>query len=148
MTPSLPAQPEPQVVDLVAIGHASAPVIECYDAMRVAVERGEPLDDNTKAHLRAALERLRRLPRCGGRLGRAIAVVSSGGIDFSVGDTVAALELLRATLERRGRLRAPPTQPSPLALLGKAPVQLGLPGFEGDTDRPGGASSAPQAPPG
>lgn len=131
-----------------AIDHASAPVIECYDAMRVAAERGEPLDDKTKADLRAALERLRRLPRCGGRLGRAIAVVASGGIDFSVGDTIAALELLRATLNRRGRLRPSPTQPPPLALVGEAPVQLGFPGFEGDSDRPGGDSDGPHAPAG
>ncbi len=131
-----------------AIGHASAPVIECYDAMRVAAERGEPLDDETKTHLPVALERLRRLPRCGGRLGHAIAVVASGGIDFSVGDTLAALELLRATLERRGRLRVSPAQPPALALVGEAPVQLGLPGFEGDGERPGNDSAEPQAPPG
>ncbi|HSH58267.1 MAG TPA: hypothetical protein VK988_01245 [Acidimicrobiales bacterium] len=148
MTPSPPVPPDPQVVDLVAIGHASAPVIEYYDAMRVAAERGEPLDDETKAHLGEALERLRRLPRCGGRLGRAIAVVASGGSDFSVGDTIAALELLRGTLDRRGRLRPSLTQPPALALVGEAPVQLGLPGFEGDAERPGNGSAEPHAPPG
>jgi hypothetical protein len=128
-----PAHPRPgslDVVDLVAIADACAPAVACYDEIWACAERGDRPDPQTKDRLHDALRLLRGLPRCGGRLGRAITVVANGGVGSSVDETLAALEMLRATLGLRpGASRPVPTLPS-LRLVGNRPVQLGLPGFE------------------
>lgn len=127
---------EPDVVDLVAIAEACAPAVAYYDEIRACAESGDRPDPHTKARLHEALCLLRSLPRCGGRLERAIAVVASGGVGSPVGDTLHALEMLRATLGLRPHVPCtPPTQG--LTLVGKAPVQLRLLDLEADSPMDG-----------
>ena len=93
MTPSAP-------VDLLTLRAACLPIIACYERfLRDGDLDVHELDD--------ALAPLRRLPRIPGRLGRAIALVASGGGSFSTEDTIEALELLRTT----AGLRTPPPPP-------------------------------------
>ena len=89
-------------VDLLRLRAACGPVIACYERFLLHGHLDvHELDD--------ALAPLRRLPRIPGRLGRAIALVASGGGAFSTADTIEALELLRTT----AGLRTPPPAPPP-----------------------------------
>ena len=93
------------LVDLAALRRACGPIIDCYERFlsegRIDVLA---LDD--------ALARLRVLPPIDGRLGRAVALVLTGGADAPTEATVAALELLRTTTGLRGPLPAPPVPPA------------------------------------
>lgn len=93
------------LVDLAALRWACAPIIDCYERFlsegRIDVLA---LDD--------ALARLRVLPPLDGHLGRAVALVLTGGADAPIEETVAALELLRTTTGLRGPLRASPVPPT------------------------------------
>ena len=126
-------QPATEVVDLVAIAEACRPVIAWYDDFLARPQLG--LAPPALARLDLALADLRSLPRCGGRIGQAIAVVASGGSASSTEHTLAALETLRTTLGiyRRGpRLSSPPTWAPPARFT----VQLTLPGLDADEAKP------------
>jgi hypothetical protein len=78
------------VVDLPLLRRACGPVIGCYE--RFLSEGSVDLHDLDKA-----LASLRVLPPLEGRLGRAVALVASGGAGAPTEQTLAALELLRTT---------------------------------------------------
>ena len=118
--------PQEHPVDLVALRAAVAPVRDCYEAFLA----GHPLD---LPRLDRALAGLRALPPVGGRLGRALAVVAVGGHDATTEETVAALDLLRAS----AGLRCPPPRPVAPASQprrrrrNRTCSQAALPGIEG-----------------
>ena len=77
-------------VDLLALRRACRPIIRCY-------ERFLSEGDHKVHDLDDALTSLRALPRIGGRLGHAVALLVSGGAGAPSDETLAALELLRTT---------------------------------------------------
>lgn len=82
------ASGDPDPVDLGALRRAAAPVVAWYEKFLA----GQPMP---LADLDHALTALRALPPVGGRLGRALAVVATGGRDATTEETVAACEFLR-----------------------------------------------------
>jgi hypothetical protein len=78
------------VVDLPLLRRACGPLIGCYE--RFLSESSVDLHD-----VDDALASLRVLPPLEGRLGRAVALVTSGGAGAPTEQTLAALELLRST---------------------------------------------------
>ena len=128
MSSTSPAAGPADVVDLEALRAACAPVVALYrrllDAGGVELDMGE---------LDGALASMRALPPMKGRMGRALALVASGGAEASTEEVIAALDLLSARpgLTARGReARAAPTPPLP----GPGPVggvaQPSLPGID------------------
>jgi hypothetical protein len=113
------------VVDLALLRRACDPLIGCYE--RFLSEGPVDLHD-----LDDALASLRVLPPLEGRLGRAVALVSSGGAGASTEQTLAALELLRTTTGLRPApevaLSPAPTTNRPAREAG--PTQLSLPGMD------------------
>ena len=79
---------DPDLVDLGALRTAVAPVVAWYERFL----DGQPMP---VADLDHALVDVRALPPIGGRLGKALGVVASGGRGASTEETVAALEVLR-----------------------------------------------------
>jgi len=77
-------------VDLPALRAAAGPVIAWYEQLLAG--RAMPV-----AELDRALVPIRALPPIGGRLGKALALVASGGREATTEETVAALELLRCS---------------------------------------------------
>lgn len=75
-------------VDLDVLRRAAGPVIAWYEQFLAR----EPMPLSS---LDRALGALRALPPVSGRLGRAMALVASGGRQASTEETIAALELLR-----------------------------------------------------
>jgi hypothetical protein len=132
-----------EVIDLVAIAQACQPVIAWYDDFLARPQAG--LAAKRLARLDIALTALRSLPRCGGRIGRAMAVVASGGAASSTERTLAALETLRTTLSMcpaSARVASAGTPPAPPA------VQPTLPGFEASAiERADGIDRPPDRPP-
>lgn len=132
-----------EVVDLVAIAQACQPVIAWYDDFLARPQAG--LAPKRLARLDIALTALRSLPRCGGRIGRAMAVVAGGGAAASTERTLAALETLRTTLSMcpaSARVASAGTPPAPPA------VQPTLPGFEASAiERADGIDRPPDRPP-
>ena len=90
---------EPQVVDLLALRRACAPLVRQFD--RFHANGSLDLDE-----LDAALVAIRRLPPVGGRLGRALGVLAAGAAR-SPHETVAAFELVRNTPALRAIVRRP-----------------------------------------
>jgi hypothetical protein len=86
------------VVDLPLLRRACGPLIGCYE--RFLSEGSVDLHDLDKA-----LASLRVLPPLEGRLGRAVALVASGGAGAPTEQTLAALELLRTTTGPGGAQR-------------------------------------------
>lgn len=87
-------------VELAALRAAAGPVIAWYEAFLA----GHPM---ALADLDVALRDLRSLPAIGGRLGRAVALVATGGRQATTEETIAALERLRASAGLRRTM--PPT---------------------------------------
>jgi hypothetical protein len=113
------------VVDLALLRRACGPIIGCYE--RFWSEGSVDVHD-----LDDALASLRVLPPLEGRLGRAVALVTSGGAGAQTEHTLAALELLRTTT---GLRPAPGVAVSPAPTTDRpareaAPTQLSLPGME------------------
>lgn len=133
MTPT-PQDRVPGVVDLVAIAQACAPIVEWYDAF--LVDGAAALARQALARLDHDLARLRSLPRCSGKLGRAISVVANGPAAAGGHRTLAALETLRTTLALSGAHQDPPAPPALPAppLLAEAPMQLSFGELESDDD--------------
>ena len=96
------SDPDTPPVDLDALRRAAAPVIAWYEQLLA----GEPMP---LASLDRALGALRTLPPVSGRLGRAMALVATGGRQATTEETIAALELLRHT----AGLRHMPVPPAP-----------------------------------
>jgi hypothetical protein len=120
--------PDDAPVDLTALRRAAAPVIAWYERFLA----GDPMP---LASLDIALGGLRGLPPLGGRLGKALALVATGGRQATTEETIAALELLR----HHTGLRHVPRPPSAVAGAAKAPqrrwrrgawTQDHLPGME------------------
>lgn len=92
MTSPAPGPAPADVVDLEALRAACGPVVALYrrflDGGGVELDMGE-LDE--------ALASMRRLPPMKGRMGKALALVSSGGAQASTEEVIAALELLSAS---------------------------------------------------
>ncbi len=86
-----PADGPADVVNLEQLRTACRPVVALYrrflESGRVELDMGE-LDE--------ALASMRRLPAVGGRIGRALSLVASGGAGASTEAVVAALDLLSA----------------------------------------------------
>lgn len=114
------------VVDLSALRRACGPLIACYERFLA--------DGSLDVHdLDDALASLRVLPAFEGRLGRAVALVVSGGAGAPSEDTVAALELLRTTTGLRPAPAASPPGPptnKPARKNGRGPTQPPLPGLD------------------
>ncbi len=112
-------------VDLAALRSAAAPVVAWYEQLLAG--RPMPIADLDKA-----LVALRALPPVGGRLGRALALVATGGREATTDDTVAALELLRCSAGLRhapAPAPAPPNEPAGPARRHQCDcTQLRLPG--------------------
>lgn len=98
------SDPDTPPVDLDALRRAAAPVIAWYEQLLA----GEPMP---LASLDRALGALRTLPPVSGRLGRAMALVATGGRQATTEETIAALELLRCSTGLRSV--ATPTQAEP-----------------------------------
>src|SRR5688500_17192117 len=90
--------PHTPLVDLGALRRAAGPVIAWYERFLA----GQPMP---LAALDRALGGLRALPPVSGRLGRAVALVATGGRLATTEETIAALELLRRST---GLRRLPP----------------------------------------
>ena len=90
-------------VDLGALRAAAGPVIAWYEQLLA----GRPMP---VAELDEALVGIRALPPISGRLGKALALVASGGREATTEETVAALELLRHSA---GLRHVPLPVPSP-----------------------------------
>ena len=126
-----PTAPEPgpaDVVDLDALRAACGPVVVLYrrflDGGGVELDVGE---------LDQALASMRRLPPLSGRMGRALALVASGGAGASTEEVIAALDLLSAAPGLAGSGKGDPGLPiSPQ--LGQGPpvgfAQPSLPGMD------------------
>ncbi len=115
-------------VDLAALRRAAAPVVAWYEQFLA----GEPMP---LAELDHALVELRALLPIGGRLGRALAVVATGGRDATTEETVAAFEFLRHSAGLRHIPPPPPTAARPGAApsrrrRGRPWTQPPLPGIE------------------
>jgi hypothetical protein len=82
--------PDDRPVDLDVLRRAAGPVIAWYERFLA----GEPMP---LASLDRALGGLRALPLVSGRLGRAMALVATGGRQATTEETIAALELLRCS---------------------------------------------------
>ena len=115
-------------VDLDVLRRAAGPVIAWYE--RFLAREPMPLSS-----LDRALGGLRALPPVSGRLGRAMALVATGGRQATTEETIAALELLRCST---GLRHAPPPLPAPLQTprsrrrRGRASwTQQHLPGLDG-----------------
>ena len=93
--------PDDPPIDLTALRRAAAPVIAWYERFLA----GDPMP---LASLDTALGGLRGLPPLGGRLGKALALVATGGRQATTEETIAALELLR----HHTGLRHVPSPPS------------------------------------
>lgn len=128
MTPAASEAVPADIVDLTALRAACGPVVVLYrrflDSGSVELDMGE-LDE--------ALASMRRLPPMKGRIGKALALVASGGAWASTEDVIAALEMLSACpglAVRSPKGRATPPPPS----LGAAPAigfaQPSLPGLD------------------
>ena len=111
----------PDPLDLTALRRACAPVIAWYDRF-LAGQRPDvrELDD--------ALVALRRLPAVGGRLGRAVATIVSGGAQASTQDVLVAFEHLRSTDSLRTPVDGTPRPPRARRAR-RGAGQLRLPGF-------------------
>ncbi len=99
------SHPDSAPVDLDALRRAAGPVIAWYERFLA----GEPMP---LAALDRALGGLRSLPPVSGRLGRAMALVATGGRQSTTEETIAALELLRRSTGLR-HLPPPPPPPAP-----------------------------------
>jgi hypothetical protein len=97
------SHPDSAPVDLDALRRAAGPVIAWYERFLA----GEPMP---LAALDRALGGLRSLPPVSGRLGRAMALVATGGRQATTEETLAALELLRCST---GLRHLPPPPPAP-----------------------------------
>ncbi len=121
------SHPDSAPVDLDALRRAAGPVIAWYERFLAA----EPMP---LASLDRALGGLRALSPIPGRLGRAMALVATGGRQATTEETIAALELLRCST---GLRHLPPPPPAP-ALTPKARrrrgassgIQQRLPGLD------------------
>jgi hypothetical protein len=113
------------VVDLALLRRACGPLIGCYE--RFLSEGSVDLHD-----LDDALASLRVLPPLEGRLGRAVALVTSGGAGVPTEQTLAALELLRTTTGLRPSPEAAqtPSQTANRPGRNSRSTQLSLPGVE------------------
>lgn len=94
----------PAPFDLTTLRRACAPVIAWYERF-LAGQRPDvgELDD--------ALVALRRLPSMGGRLGRAVATIVTGGGQASTQEVLVAFEHLRSTSALRMPATEPPSPP-------------------------------------
>ena len=99
------SDPDTPPVDLDALRRAAAPVIAWYEQLLA----GEPMP---LASLDRALGALRTLPPVSGRLGRAMALVATGGRQATTEETIAALELLRNSTGLRSVATPTPAEPS------------------------------------
>jgi hypothetical protein len=99
------SDPDTPPVDLDALRRAAAPVIAWYEQLLA----GEPMP---LASLDRALGALRALPPVSGRLGRAMALVATGGRQATTEETIAALELLRCSTGLRRVPTPAPAEPS------------------------------------
>jgi len=115
-------------VDLAALRAATAPVVAWYEQLL----SGAPMP---VADLDVALAGIRALPPVSGRLGRALALVATGGREATSDETLAAFELLRCSAGLRW---APPVPASP-------PVGAG-PGAKSPRRRRRGQWSQPTLP--
>ncbi len=93
-----------QPVNLGALRAAAAPVIAWYERFL----GGEPMP---VTGLDAALRSLRALPPVGGRLGRALVLVATGGRGATTEEAVAALEVLHSSAGLRHLPPPGPTSP-------------------------------------
>lgn len=112
----------PAPFDLTALRRACAPVITWYE--RFLTGQGadvRQLDD--------ALVALRGLPPMGGRLGRAVATIVSGGAQASTPEVLVAFEDLRATAALRTPMGETPRPPRRAREDRRGAGQLRLPGF-------------------
>lgn len=109
------------VVDLVALSSACRPVVAWYDDLR----SGASPDIDA---LDRAIAGLRSLPEVGGRLGRAIRLVTAGGAR-DLDDTLAAIELLRHAALARVSIPSQPTRPTSR----RRRYDVPLPGFEAES---------------
>lgn len=112
--------------DLCGLRRACAPVISWYE--RFLAERRLDLHE-----LDEALTDLRRLPPVGGRIGRAVATIVSGGAGASIEEVLVAFEMLRGATGLRSQ---PPAGRSSRAIPRRARggwavvEQQALPGLE------------------
>lgn len=83
-------------VDLDALRIAAAPVVAWYEQLLA----GRPMP---VADLDVALVGIRALPPISGRLGKALALVATGGREATSDETVAAFELLRCSAGLRSK---------------------------------------------
>ena len=128
MTASAPEPEAADVVDLEALRAACRPVVALYrrflDGGSTALDMGE-LDE--------AIASMRRLPPMKGRMGKALALVASGGAEARTEEVIAALRLLSAspgltTRRSQGRADSPPPALGPTPVGGVA--QPRLPGLD------------------
>jgi hypothetical protein len=99
-----PADGPADVVNLEQLRTACRPVVALY---RRFLDSG--CLDLDMAELDEALASMRRLPVVGGRIGRALALVASGGAGASTEDVIAALDLLSAAPGLVSGAADPPT---------------------------------------
>ena len=114
-------------VDLDVLRRAAGPVIAWYEQFLAR----EPMPLSS---LDRALGGLRALPPVSGRLGRAMALVATGGRQATTEETIAALELLRCSTGLRHAAQPPtPAQPPKSGRRrGRASwTQQQLPGLDG-----------------
>ncbi|HEX2187002.1 MAG TPA: hypothetical protein VHN78_16015 [Chloroflexota bacterium] len=113
-------------VDLDVLRRAAGPVIAWYE--RFLAREPMPLSS-----LDRALGGLRALPPVSGRLGRAMALVATGGRQATTEETIAALELLRSSTGlRHAPQPAPAEAPKSRRRRGRASwTQQQLPGLDG-----------------
>ena len=120
--------PDNPPVHLDALRRAAGPVIAWYEQFLA----GEPMP---LASLDRALGGLRALPPVSGRLGRAMALVATGGRQATTEETIAALELLRCSTGLRLAPSPPPAPaqaPKSRRRRGRASwTQQRLPGLDG-----------------
>ena len=95
---------DPAVIDLVRVGDACRRVVDWYDEFR-------SMGTGSLGDLDLALRMLGALPHMGGRVGRAIALITQGG-GPSPTATVAAIEQLRVAAST---CQPQATPPRPLA---------------------------------
>ncbi len=123
MTTSGSDGPAP-VVDLEDLRAACGPVVALY--RRFLDSGGRQLDMD---ELDDALAEMRRLPPISGRMGRALALVASGGAEATTEDVIAALDLLSDAPGLRPAIEAAAPPPRPRVgppTQGAQPVLPGL----------------------
>jgi putative intracellular protease/amidase len=108
------------LINLVAVGRASRPLADWWT--RLLMTGAADVDE-----LERARRLLEALPPQPGPLGRAVALVVSGGRDATQAETVAAVELLALAAARSGPIARVCSASGPRW---RRPVQPPLPGFE------------------